>query len=373
MTYSKTLRLFTVLLICSMTVSADIVFDYFDNDRSHRNGAGLDTYWNPPGDPAYLIEIETQKVHEGTGALKVTWDNKNMWSNFLIANLDKEGNAGLDFQKGDAVRMAIAGPAERVIFKLTDSDGTSTGDLASQTALEGDEYQIFEFPYFTAAEDQWPDLDLFSIAEIALLPDAGTLGSSGTIYIDTIELILGSGEDAEVVGVVDNFDNDTSIEDDPAALDSIPSSFSLLPDDFAPYQFSVVDDPAGGENAVLQIDYNNSPWSVIFIGELDVTDWSMVDAVSIDLSGTVGGLLMKLQFDDSTESPDLTGGFQRHDGDQWDTLIWSFDAINNRDKLSAVRSLLFFIEGPTAAQGTIFVDNITLLGTITDVNDWELF
>lgn len=352
---------------------ADLVLDNFDNDRSHTNGDGTDTWWNPPVDPIFIPSIETNKVFEGSGALKVTWNNKGLFPAFSIANLYLNGNNGSLFDKADAVRMRIAGKGGRIIMKLTDANGLTTGDISevSATGTSG-EYQVFEFRYFDTVLSRWPDMDLTQIAEMFLLIDAGVLGSSGEIYIDSIELILGSGDTAEVIGVIDNFDNDMSIADHPNQPDSLPSSSSVIALEFAPHKFSVVDDPAGGSNAALRIDYNTSPWNVIFISKLDAPDWSKAHSVSIDVYGSVRGLLMKLQFDDLTESQDFPPGTQNHDGSQWNTVTWSMSNVTE-EKRKSVRSLLFFIEGPSGGKGTIYVDNLTLIGEVTPLKHWALY
>ncbi len=360
------------IALLSSSSYADLVLDSFDNDRSHTNGEGTDTWWNPPGDPTFVPSIETNKVFEGSGALKVEWEDKGLFPSFSISNLNQNGNNGALFDEADAVRVRIAGDGGRIIMKLSDSNGVRTGDLSDVTTSGSDEYEVYEFPYFETVLQNYPNFDLTQTAEMSLLIDAGELGSSGTIYIDSIELILGSGDTAEVVGVLDNFDNDTSMEDDPNEADSLPSSFSKIAERFAPYSFSVVNGPADPNNAVLQIDYDTSPWNVIFISELDVTDWSAAHSVSIDVYGTVNDLLMKLQFDDLTESNDLPPVLQDHQGNQWDTLTWTFDNVS-QDRLASIRSLLFFVEGPNGGEGTIFVDNLTLLGELTGNKDWEIY
>lgn len=361
-----------VTMLLSNTSFGDLVLDSFDNDRSHMNGDGTDTYWNPPVDPTFTPSTETQHVFEGSGALKVTWENKGLFPAFSINNLNSNGNNGALFDEADAVRMRIAGDGGRIILKLSDTNGITTGDVFEVNTDGNTDYTLYEFPFFETVVTRWPEMDLKQIAEMSLLIDAGNLGSSGEIFIDSIELILGSGDTAEVVGVIDTFDHDTSIEDDPAQPDSAPSSYSAIAQQFAPYQFSVVDDPTDSSNAVLQIDYNTSPWNVIFISRLDLEDWSEAHSVSLDVYGSVQGLLMKLQYEDKTESSDLPPALQNHDGDQWDTLTWTFDNVSS-EELQNIRSLLLFVEGPSGGEGTIFVDNLTLKGEITPVREWALF
>jgi hypothetical protein len=363
---------FCVTLLIPVSSFGDLVLDNFENDRSHMNGDGTDVYWNPPFDPTFIPSTETQNVFEGNSALKVTWDNKGLYPAFSINHLNINGNNGALFDQADAVRMRIAGDGGRIIMKLSDVNGFTTGDVSDVNTSGNSVYSVFEFPFFETVVSRWPDMDLKQIAEMSLLIDAGNLGSSGEIYIDSIELILGSGDTAQVVGVIDNFDNDSSIDDDPNQPDSEPGSYSAIAQQFSPYQFSVVDNPTDSNNAVLKIDYNTSPWNVIFISRLDVNDWSQAHSVSIDVYGSVRGLLMKLQYEDLSESSDLPPALQNHDGDQWNTLTWTMNNVAT-DKLKKIRSLLFFVEGPSGGIGSIFVDNLTLKGAIAPVKQWALF
>ena len=358
--------LVSLFMIAPAVVIADVNLDDFDNDRSTTNGVGTDTYWNPPSASTFQVGLETEKVYAGAGALRVTWENKDLWPSFVIANLQQEDNAGALFGEADAVRMAIAGPAGRIILKLVDVDGYGTGDLADVTVSGSDDYGIYEFRYIDSALG-YPIL-LDSITEMQLLVDAGQANTSGTIYIDSIELIRGTGDSAEVIATVDHFDNDTSIEDDPNAQDSIPSGYSLLP---GPFVTTVVDDPAGSGSAVLQVNYNTSPWNVLWVEELDITDWSEAEGISIDIYGTAGGILLKLKDAEGLEE-EPTGGFIQHVGDEWDTFTWTFGAISTVD-LSHMGKLIVFIEGPSGGMGTIYLDNLKLLGPLTSIDDWECY
>jgi len=342
-------------------VHADIILDNFEN---YPNGKHPD--WNPKGKPPFQVSLEPQKVYQGKGALKVQWENKDLWPNFVIGNLQKPDNCGKKFADADAIRMAIAGPAGRIIVKLTDASGTGTGDLADVTVSGGDDYQVYEFPYYQSASSS--SVDLTNISEIQFLVDAGNAGSSGTIYIDSIELIYGSGADAKVIATVDNFDNDVSLNDDPNAQDSIPSGSTLLP---GPFVTTVVKDPAGTNDMALKVDYNTSPYAVLWVENLGVTDWMAADGISIDIYGSAGGILLKLKDADGKEQ-EPTGGFVRHDGDQWDTFTWTFESINAID-LSRMGKLIVFVEGPGGGKGTIYFDNLKLIGAITPIQHWDLF
>jgi hypothetical protein len=353
-----------VFLVPILTFS-DVILDDFDNDRSLQNGDGIDGVWNPPADPTFLVEIEQTKVHAGSAALKVTWENKDAWPSMIIGKLEIPGNAGDKFYEADSVRMAIAGPAGSVIMKLADIDGYSTGDLANISTSNSDDYQLYEFPYLSIAENT--PADLAGVTELWFLIDAGTTGSSGTIYIDTIELIAGSGDSAEVVTVIDNFDNDSSLDDDPNAPDSTPSGNTFMP---GPFTTNIVDDPAGNSNAVIQVDYNTSPWQVLWVQDLDVTDWSDALELSIDVYGTAGGILLKLK-DINGKEEEPAGGLQRHDGDEWGTLTWDMTTVSSID-LTNMNKLIIFVEGSTGGEGTIYFDNLTLVGA-TDVNQWSLY
>jgi hypothetical protein len=362
----QTIGLFVALLLCAPgIVFSDVVLDSFDNDRSTENGEGIDGYWNPPPDSTFQVEFEGTKVHAGTGALKVTWENKDIWPSMVFGKLELEGNVGSQFINADAIRMAVAGPAGNMIAKIADTSGFATGDLPHAQASGSDDYEMYEFPYFDIAETS--GINMEGITEIWLLIDAGVAGTSGTIYIDSIELILGSGDAAEVVAVVDNFDNDNSIEDEAGVADCAPSGYSFLP---GPFTTTVVDDPAGGSNAVLQVDYNTSPWNVLWVDELDVTDWSEAVELSIDVYGTANDILLKLK-DNTGAEQEPSGGLQDHVGNQWDTLTWDMTTVNAID-LANMDRLIVFIEGPNGGEGTVYFDNLTLVG-VTDVRDWSVY
>ncbi len=357
--------LFVFMGFVGQVAMADVLLDTFDNDTAATNGTGTDCHWNPPFEGTFHVSTETSKTYSGGGALKVTWENKDLWPGFVIANLNKLGNDPSKFIDADSIRMAIAGPAGRIIMKLTDIHGTTTADLSSVTTSGSDEYQLYEFPYYEFVINS--DLDIENIAEILLLVDAGVSGTSGTIYIDDIELILGSGEFAETVYTIDNFDNDNSIDDDPNAQDSTPSSGTLLG---GPFQTTVMPDPATGESDfALQVDYKTSPWSVLWVEELDITDWTPYYELTIDVYGTAGGLLLKLKHENGREQePD--GGLQDHYGDQWDTLRWDLSVVDP-DILANMGKLIVFVEGPSGGEGTIYFDNLALRDG-TDVGDWAL-
>ncbi|MDP8245686.1 MAG: hypothetical protein P9L94_16500 [Candidatus Hinthialibacter antarcticus] len=359
------LFIFALLIISPFRSNADLLFDGFDNDGAATNGVGTDGAWNLPPDSDYQVAFEAQKVHQGSGALKVSWDGKDLWSSFVFSDLDKAGNVGSLFQDADAVRMAIAGPAGRIIIKLIDSEGFATGDVASLDASGSDEYEIVEFPITSAFN--FP-IDPSGIKEFVILPDAGQQGTAADIYIDSIELIQGSGDGATVIGVVDNFDNDNSIQDDPNTADSTPSAFSLLP---GPFVTSVVDDPSGADNKVLRVDYNTSPWNVLWVTDLDVTDWSEVETISIDVYGSANGILLKYK-DASGAEQEPGGGLQDHVGDQWDTLTWDSFTVSSIDIFN-MDKLIVFIEGPNGGEGTIYLDNLTLTGPLTAIQQWSLY
>ncbi len=364
---TRQIFILSLFILLPFVVSADVILDDFDNDHSHTNGDGIDAYWNPPFTPTFNLEIETSKVHEGVAALQVSWVNKDLWPSFVIANLQLSDNAGNRFFDADALRMAIAGPAGRIIMKLVDADGYGTGDLADVYTSGSEDYEIYEFDYLTNALSS--PIDLFAISEIQLLVDAGQQGTTGTIFIDTIELIKYTGTGEEVIAVIDNFDNDSSLDDDPNAQDSIPSGNSLLPS--GPFFTTVVDDPAGDSNSVLQVNYNTSPWNVLWVDELDITDWSEATGISIDIYGTAGGILLKLK-DESGAEEEPTGGFITHVGDSWDTYTWTFEQISNVD-LSQMGKLIVFVEGPSGGEGTIYFDNLTLNGPVTPIGNWSIY
>lgn len=357
---------FGLLLFCSSPSWSDLVLDHFDNDNAPTNGPGTDAGWNLPPVSDFQVAFENQKVHAGSGALRVSWNNKDLWTNFVIAGLEANQNSGDRFADAEAIRMAIAGPAGNIIVKLADSTGNTTGDVASVTVSGSDDYEFYEFNILPVWTSTVVDID--EISEILILMDAGRSGTSGTVYIDTIELINGTGPDAEVVAVIDNFDNDNSIADDPNAPDSIPSGNSQLP---GPFVTQVVDDPSGANNSVLRVDYNTAPWSVLWVTELDVTDWSEATAISIDVYGTANNILLKLK-DASGAEQEPIGGFQNHSGDQWDTLTWDMPAPLSVDTSNMGR-LIVFIEGPTGGSGTVYFDNLTLIGPITQVDAWPLY
>lgn len=354
-----------LLMLVSLTGFGDVVLDRFDNDRSPANGDGLDASWNPPPTPPFKLEIETTKVYSGSAALKVSWENKDLWPCFVIGKLEASGNAGASFPNADSIRMAIAGPAGNIIMKLVDKDGYSTSDVCNIATTGSAEYQVYEFPYINTVSSM--PLDIAGVSEIWLLVDAGKKGTSGTIYIDSIELITGTGADAQVVATVDNFDNDSSLADQAGGSDSVPSGNSLLP---GPFTTTVVNDPAGGTNAVLKVDYNTSAWQVLWVEQLDITDWSEATALSIDVYGTAGGILLKLK-DINGDEQEPNGGLQRHDGNQWNTLTWDMTTVSSIDS-AHMGKLIVFIEGPSGGQGTIYFDNLTLAG-LTDVNEWCLY
>ena len=355
-----------VLLYSAASVFADVNLDNFENDLSPANGPGVDADWNPQPVPAFQVSLETQKVFNGKAALKVQWANKDLWPSFVIGNLQKADNNGKKFADAESVRMAVAGPAGRIIMKLTDANGTTTGDMASVTTSGNDAFEVYEFPY--AASAAGTAIDLKNISEVMLLIDAGTAGSSGTIYIDNIELINGTGDGAEVVGVIDTFDNDASLKDDPAAPDSIPSGNSLMP---GPFTTTCVKDPAGSSSTVLKVDYNTSPWSVLWVEKFDITDWQQADGISIDIYGSAAGILLKLK-DASGAEQEPVGGFMQHEGNQWDTFTWTFENVSSID-ISKFGKLIVFIEGPTGGKGTIYFDNLKLTGAITKIPAWELY
>lgn len=354
-----------LFLLVSFMSFGDAVLDRFDNDRSPANGDGLDAYWNPPPTPPFNVEIETTKVYSGKAALKVSWENKDLWPNFVIGKLEASGNAGAKFAEADSIRMAIAGPAGNIIMKLADKDGYSTADVCNIATTGSSDYQLYEFPYINAVSSS--PLDLGGVSEIWLLVDAGKKGTSGTIYIDSIELIIGTGADAQVVETIDHFDNDSSLADQAGVADSVPSGNSLLP---GPFTTTVVNDPAGGTNAVLKVDYNTSPWQVLWVEQLGITNWSYSKALSIDVYGTAGGILLKLK-DVNGDEQEPGGGTKRHDGNQWDTLTWDMTTVTNID-IAHMWKLIVFIEGPSGGTGTIYFDNLTLTG-VTGVSDWSLY
>lgn len=346
--------------------TADVLLDTFDNDTVTTNGAGTDAHWNPPFEGTFKVSTETSKTYSDGAALKVTWEDKDLWPAFVIANLDSLGNDGSRFVDGDSIRMAIAGPAGRIIMKLTDIHGNTTGDLGSVDTSGSDEYELYEFPYFEFVANS--DLDLEHISEIVLLVDAGTAGTSGTIYIDDIEIIWGSGEFAETVQVIDDFDNDNSIQDNPNAQDSTPSSGTLLG---GPFQTTVVPDPAADEtDFALQVDYKTAQWSVLWVEELDITDWSPYYELTIDVYGTAEDILLKLKHQNGREQ-EPGGGFQDHFGDQWDTMRWDLSIVDP-DILANMGKLIVFIEGPSGGEGTIYFDNLALRDG-TGVGDWALY
>ena len=69
---------------------ADANLDRFDNDRSPLNGPGTNATWNAPPVPTFRVELETETVHAGRAALKVSWEDKDFWPNFVIGNLQAE-------------------------------------------------------------------------------------------------------------------------------------------------------------------------------------------------------------------------------------------------------------------------------------------
>lgn len=365
MMYPFIMAAFCIFTICANVSWADLVFDNFENDKAPANGPGTDAGWNRPAESDFQVAFENQKTAAGSGALRVIWSNKDQWTNFVIAGLDANQNAGKSFGDADALRMSIAGPAVPIIVKLADTGGTTTGDVHQLTTSGSDTFEIYEFSLASAFNSP---VDLANVSEVLVLMDAGHLGTSGTVYIDSIELITGSGPGAQVVAVVDNFDNDNSIADDPNAPDSIPSGNSLLP---GPFVTTVVNDPVGGNNSVLKVDYNTAPYSVLWVTELDVTDWSEVTALTLDVYGTANDILLKLK-DASGAEQEPSGGWQDHSGDQWDTLTWEMPASPTVD-VSNMGKLIVFIEGPTGGQGTVYFDNLTLVGNVTRVEGWELY
>ena len=358
----------TMVLLAVMVVPvavADVILDSFDNDNAPTNGPGIDCNWNPPPAGAFQVSTEQVKVFSGGAALKVTWENKDLWPNFVIANLDQDGNVGNQFiDYGNAVQMAIAGPAGRVIMKFVDADGKITADLGSVETSGSDDFQTYDFEYFTFLASS--DIDLERISEIQLLIDAGVAGTSGTIYIDDIRIIEGAGDEAIEVAMIDNFDNDNSIADDPAAPDSTPSSASLLG---GPFQTSIVADPAASFPSALKIEYKTGPWSVLWVEDLDVTDWTPFYELTVDVYGTAGNILLKLKNTEGKEQ-EPGGGFQHHVGDQWDTMSWDLTVVTE-DILANMGKLIVFVEGPSGGEGTIYFDNLALRDG-TRVSDWPL-
>jgi hypothetical protein len=94
---AKRITFIVLLVVAPLFSFSDIVLDNFENDRSNANGAGIDAYWNPPPVPPFQVEIEKQKVHSGTAALKVSWQNKDLWPHFVIGKLQMEETPVISF------------------------------------------------------------------------------------------------------------------------------------------------------------------------------------------------------------------------------------------------------------------------------------
>jgi hypothetical protein len=137
-----------------------------------------------------------------------------------------------------------------------------------------------------------------------------------------------------------------------------------------PFQTRIVSDPIASPPSALRIDYKTGPWNVLWVEELDITDWTPFFELTVDVYGTAGGIMLKLKNAQGTEQ-EPGGGFQEHVGDQWDTLSWDLSVVSE-DILANMGKIIVFVEGPTGGEGTIYFDNLALRDG-TRVSDWSLY
>ncbi len=369
-----------VILIASFSFAVPTVLDNLDNDSAITDETGVpDAYWFqvdpslPNSNSIWDMSISTTNYDSAPASLKIDWNKPSAdYAHFRFTRLDKAGNVG-DFSGYDGIRIDVYGEAPNTLLKLLDTDGDESGDLALKDH-SGSSWDTVEWPFGSLGS-----CDLNKITEILVFINAGIAGS-GICYFDNVRLYK-TGEEL----TIDNFDNDSSMEDDAANPDSkvtVHSQFEII-------QVTADTTNAYSAPACAKAVYTNKPgWGLFFISKLksgsgnfsdfsEVTKLSM--AVHTDLSGQ---MLIKLRDASGGETGDLA--FLTPQQGQWDILEWTIKENANLGgcNLSQVEEILVFppIAGTSGAGTTYFDDVIvdapvppTPTPVVLNAESWEVY
>ena len=334
--------LLLVLFVSTNGFCDEFVLDNLDNDSALSDQAGsADALWSiitsVETSPVFGLSIDSTTVQSSPSSLKIDWAKSSglEWAHFRFACFDKTDNVN-DWTGYTGIRVDVYGESPNTLLKLMDTDGEESGDLGFITHT-GTTFDTLELAFANLN-----NCDLDKISEILCFVNAGSATGSGTCYYDNLRLYSATSE-----LVLDNFDNDSSTEDDPSNADcKVSVNRQLLT---SAISFSIDTSTVYSSPASVKCDLNNKqPWGTFFIGNLqnetanygDFSDAATLKvAVWTDIAGQI---LIKLKDNAGTESGDL--GFITPLTNQWDVLEWTIDGNANLGSvdLSNIQELIVF-------------------------------
>ena len=353
--------LLILLIISTCSWCGEVVLDNLDNDSSLADQVGhADAFWSMAtsveSSAIFDMAIDLTTYNSSPAALKIDWQKSagNEWAHFRFTRFEQSDNVN-DWTGYDGIRIDVYGEAPSTLLKLMDTDGEESGDLAF-VGHTGETFDTLQWPFSTLNS-----CDLNKITEILVFVNGGSSTGSGTCYFDNVRLYK-TGEEV----LLDNFDNDSSKEDDPSNPDSkvsvnrqyVGSAVSLSIDTTSP----------DSSPACVKVDLvSKQPWDHFFISNLaggsgNIYDFSEVTTLSMAVNSSIdGNVLIKLKDTAGTESGDL--GFIATQVDQWTVLQWDISGNGNLGScdLSNIQEIIVF---PPAAgsvsTGAVYFDTVTV-------------
>jgi hypothetical protein len=366
-----------MVFLTSISMGVIQVVDNLDNDSAVTDQAGsADASWfqqdpaSPNSNAIYTLSADTATFQSTPASARIDWNKPGTgWDHFRITRLDRAGNTG-DFSGYDGIRIDIYGEAPNTLVKLFDTDGDESGDIGIKDHT-GTSWDTVEWPFANLNS-----CDLNKITEILIFVSAGQAGS-GVCYFDNVRLYK-TGEEL----TIDNFDNDSSIEDETSNADSKVTVNSQV----ETIQVTVdTADPYSAPACAKAVYANKPEWGLFFIsglnsGDSNITDFSKVDtlklAVKTDLSGQ---MLIKLKDADGIETGDL--GFVTPQVGQWDVVEWPIKTNSNLGSCDLTRIEAIIVFPPvagTSGTGTVYFDDLVIDAPVppgpgTSASTWELY
>jgi hypothetical protein len=341
--------------------------DNFDNDGGFNDQSGAaDAQWWWPQSAAYQLSMGTGP--DGSPALCVNMNaGKGVWDYVVAGNLNAADNhpsfatkSTLEFDQFN--RSAGA----QVVVKFRDVFGRESGDLSF------DDYgnSNWNKRALDLTVLDWQQCDRTQVKEILFFfPDS----SGGEGHYQALDNIRLSGNVAPPpAGLIDNFDNDHRLTEQPGYPDSTVWSPETTVFTFAPVNVS----PNAINNTCLQVNYakpTGEEWAYLCLGDLTLPDnqhdFTGFSGLQCDLqSAAATGMLVKFRDAQGRESADA-GVLTTSGNGLWQTLGINLSGLNWQtcDK-TQVKEILFFPQPGTTGSGQLKLDNIKLVQVVSGAN-----
>ena len=352
----------TVTLTWTPIPTSVLVIDHFNNDNHyHDDPSSADAQWWTPFGGSFVFD-EYAIGEDGSTAITIHLSEQEQWDYVVIGDLTNSDNHS-DFSEKSTLTFDIAphcgfSDEASMVIKFRDDQDRESGYLSS-TGLVCSKWRQMSYDLTTV---NWQQCDRTNVKGILLFIVPENLQTFGYVAIDNV--LLSGSVPLPSAGVIDHFDNDCLLTDQPGYPDS-----ALWSPDESVYNFDLAVDH---DNSYLVLEYSKTSgyeWSYFCFGDLtnenNQSNFAGYEGLTMRMfSNTTTDLLIKFRDQNGNES--APAGLIQYNGTSTIQTM-GLDIRNlywqacDRTK---VKEIMIFTAPGEIRDGQYMLDDIKLVQTI---------